>query len=198
MRHRPRLCTYRNRKPACRRPARGIPKDRLHSEKAVTSGFRTGVRFPPAPPNKRRTPIRCPSFICRGGIDPRKGANIAHSAIRSDKATVRWTVAPFVQPSVSEGEQTTAKLFTTAGLLLSLFSLPGSTIHSRVKREITRSAVWQKPLLAMRRLCLCYNYCRNLSITLKESIDNSGYSGYNENVANICSSNARYLLFSKI
>ena len=29
---------------------RGIPKDRLHSKKAMASGFRTGVRLPSPPP----------------------------------------------------------------------------------------------------------------------------------------------------
>ena len=46
---------YRSAQPADRRRVRGIANDRLHSEKAVLSGFRTGVRFPSPPPNGTQT-----------------------------------------------------------------------------------------------------------------------------------------------
>ena len=39
-------------KPVCRRCKRGIPKDKLRSEKAVWIDFRTGVRLPSGPPEK--------------------------------------------------------------------------------------------------------------------------------------------------
>ena len=42
---------------------RGISKDRLHSEKAVSSGFRTRVRFPPPPPKRKGHPLWVPFFF---------------------------------------------------------------------------------------------------------------------------------------
>ena len=63
---------------------RGIPKDRLHSEKAVSSGFRTGVRFPSPPPKKPRDTHRVslgffrvgsanqPQFCAGTGFDKHK------------------------------------------------------------------------------------------------------------------------------
>ena len=44
---------------------RGIPKERLHSEKFVGIGFRTGVRLPSPPPRRRKLHIACGDFFTK-------------------------------------------------------------------------------------------------------------------------------------
>jgi len=79
---------------------------------------------------------------------PQTEANIARSAIRSDKATVRWTVAPFVQPSASEGEQAATKLSTTVGLSNGMSFLFHSLLSKKVK-NILLTVSPKPPIIAL-------------------------------------------------